>query len=178
MMTQNHPQPGEYSPHYEKYVALVPQENILDILEAQLGETHQLLAGLSDNQADFRYAANKWSIKEVVGHIADTERIFAYRLLRIARADQTPLSGFEQDDYVKTGNFSARTLAALLEEFSAVRRATLTLLRSLDDPAWLRLGVANKHQVSVRALAYIIAGHERHHRITLEERYIPAMSRT
>jgi len=177
MMTQNRPQPGEYAPFYEKYVALVPQENISGILETQLRETQQLLGGLAGHKADFRYAPDKWSIKEVLGHLADTERIFAYRLLRIARGDQTPLSGFEQDDYVKSGNFSARTLAGLLEEFAAVRHATITLLHSLEDQDWLRRGVANKNEVSVRALAYIIAGHEGHHRITLEERYLSVLPR-
>jgi uncharacterized damage-inducible protein DinB len=137
-----------------------------------------LLGSVSEKGADFRYAEGKWSVKEVLVHISDTERILAYRMLRIARGDQTPLAGFEQDDYVKTGNCSARPLAELLEEFTAVRRASIVLLRSFDATAWLRRGVANEKEVSVRALAFILAGHERHHRQVLQERYFPAMPRS
>jgi len=177
-MTQNRPQASEYAPYYEKYVALVPDGEIAETLEAQLREMKLLLGNLSEKVAEFRYAAGKWPIKEVLGHISDTERILAYRLLRIARGDQTPLAGFEQDDYVKTGNFSARPLAELLEEFAAARRATIALVRSLDEAAWLRRGVANQKEISVRAQAFVIAGHERHHRVVLQERYFPALPRT
>jgi uncharacterized damage-inducible protein DinB len=176
-MTQNRPQASEYAPFYEKYIAMVPDGEIEETLEAQLRETRLLLGSLSEAGAEFRYAEGKWSVKEVLGHISDTERIFAYRMLRIARADQTPLAGFEQDDYVKTGNFPARALVELLEEFTAVRRASIALLHSFDAAAWLRRGVANQKEVSVRALAYILAGHERHHRQVLQERYFPAMPR-
>src|SRR5208282_5029997 len=136
-MTQNRPQAGEYAPYYEKYLAMVPDGEIVETLEAQLREMKLLLGTLSEEGAEYRYAAGKWSIKEVLGHSSDTERIFAYRLLRIARGDQTPLAGFEQDDYVKTGNFAARPLAELLEEFTAPRRATIALVRSLDEAAGL-----------------------------------------
>jgi len=156
---------------------MVPVGEIEETVEAQLRETKLLLGSLSEAGAEFRYAEGKWSVKEVLGHISDTERIFAYRMLRIARADQTPLAGFEQDDYVKTGNFPARALVELLEEFTAVRRASIALLHSFDAAAWLRRGVANQKEVSVRALAYILAGHERHHRQVLQERYFPAMPR-
>jgi uncharacterized damage-inducible protein DinB len=107
----------------------------------------------------------------VLGHLCDSERIFAYRALRIARGDQTPMEGFEQDDYVRNGPFAQIPLAEMIEEYIAVRHATLTLLRNLDEPAWIRRGVANKNEVTVRALAYIIAGHELHHRGILEEKY-------
>ncbi len=112
-----------------------------------------LLSCRDEEDGNFRYAPEKWSAKEVLGHICDTERIFAYRALRIARADATPLEGFEQDDYVRNGPFAQRPVADLVEEFSAVRRATLSLLRILDEAAWTRRGIANKHEVSVRALA-------------------------
>jgi uncharacterized damage-inducible protein DinB len=177
-MTQNRPQASEYAPFYEKYIAMVPDGEIEETLEAQLRETKLLLGSVSEKGADFRYAEGKWSVKEVLGHISDTERILAYRMLRIARGDQTPLAGFEQDDYVKAGNFSARPLAELLEEFTAVRRASIVLLRSFDAAAWLRRGVANQKEISVRALAFILAGHERHHRQVLQERYFPAMPRS
>src|SRR5271157_1280661 len=176
-MTQNRPQATEYAPYYEKYVAIVPDGEIEKTLEAQLREMKLLLGSVSEKGADFRYAEGKWSVKEVLGHISDTERVFAYRMLRIARGDQTPLAGFEQDDYVKTGNFPARPLAELLEEFTAVRRATIVLLRSLDEAAWLRRGVANQKEISVRAQAFITAGHERHHRVVLQERYFPGLPR-
>jgi hypothetical protein len=177
-MTQNRPQASEYAPYYEKYIAMVPDGEIEETLESQLRETKLLLGGLGEKGADFRYAEGKWSVNEVLGHISDSERIFAYRMLRIARGDQTPLAGFEQDDYVKTGNFSARPLADLLEEFTAVRRASIVLLRSFDTAAWLRRGLANQKEISVRALAFILAGHERHHRQVLQERYFPAMPRS
>jgi hypothetical protein len=137
----------------------------------------QLFAGRSERDGNFRYAPDKWTVKDVLGHLADSERIFAYRALRIARADQTPLPGFEQDDFVRSGGFNERTLASLLEEFASVRSASLALYRSLDKDAWLRCGTANNDQISVRALAFITAGHELHHEKILEERYFPAIPR-
>jgi uncharacterized damage-inducible protein DinB len=171
------PAADEYAPYYETYISLVAGDDILGILEGQRLQTAQLLAPRSERDGNFRYAPGKWSVKEVIGHLSDCERIFAYRALRIARGDVTPLSGFEQDDYVRSGSFSDRTLADLSDEFSAVRAASLALFRSLGDAAWMRRGVANKNEVSVRALAYIIAGHELHHRGLLEERYFPAIPR-
>jgi len=176
-MTQIRPEPSEYAEFYEKYIALVPQGDLFATLEKQLNQYKSLLGKLTEPQSEFRYEPAKWSIKEVVGHVTDTERIFAYRLLRIARGDQTPLSGFEQDDYVKEGNFSARKLADLLEEFSLVRHATLALLRSLPSKAWTRRGNANQKEITVRALGFIIAGHDCHHRVILEQRYLPALPR-
>jgi len=126
---------------------------------------------VDESDADATYAPGKWSIKEVAGHIVDTERIMAYRLLRIARGDSTPLPGFEQDDYVRDGNFASRTLANLIEEFRLVRAATLALLQGLDGEALVRRGLADGKPVSARALAYIIAGHERHHLDILQQRY-------
>jgi uncharacterized damage-inducible protein DinB len=171
-MTQKRPQQGDYALYYEKYVELVPSGDFLEILRNQRRELCDLLSPLSEKQAEFRYAPGKWSIKEVIGHVTDAERIFAYRLLRIARGDQTPLASFEQDGYITNGNFSARKLSDLLEEFSVVRDSTICLVRSLDDAAWLRRGDASQKEVSVLALAFIIAGHERHHRILLEKHYL------
>jgi uncharacterized damage-inducible protein DinB len=177
MMTQNRPKTGDYATFYEKYILLVPEGEFLQILETQLRDWQRLLGELSEEQADFRYAPGKWSIKEMLSHVSDTERIFAYRLLRIARGDQTPLAGFEQDDYVRAANSSARKQSDLLEEFTAVRRATIALAASMDDAAWIRRGVANQKEISATALAFVIAGHERHHRLVLEQRYLPALSR-
>jgi uncharacterized damage-inducible protein DinB len=177
MMTQKRPETGDYATSYEQYISLVPEGEFLQILETQLQDWQRLVGTLSEAAADFRYAPDKWSIKEVLGHVTDSERIFAYRLLRIARGDQTPLAGFEQDDYVRTANSSARKRSELLEGFSTVRRATIALVSSLDDAAWVRRGVANQKEISATALAFIIAGHERHHRLVLEERYLPALAR-
>ncbi len=176
-MTQKRPQQGDYALYYENYVALVPSGDFLEILQNQRRELIEMLSPLSEQQAEFRYASGKWSIKEVIGHITDAERIFAYRLLRIARGDQTPLASFEQDGYIANGNFSARKLSGLLEEFSAVREATICLTSSLDHDAWYRRGTASQKEVSVLALAFIIAGHERHHRLILEKHYLPALVR-
>jgi hypothetical protein len=170
------PQTGEYAPYYDRYISLIQGEDILNTLDQQRRQTMLLLSCRDEEEGDFRYAPEKWSAKEVLGHICDTERIFAYRALRIARADATPLEGFEQDDYVRNGPFAQRPMADLVEEFIAVRRATLSLFRILDEAAWMRRGTANKSEISVRALAYIIAGHELHHRRILEEKYF--MSRT
>jgi len=165
------PEPGEFAPYYERYISLVQGTDILTTLDSQRRHTLLLLSGRDEADGDFHYAPDKWSAKEVLGHVCDTERIFAYRALRISRGDRTPLQSFEQDDYVRNGPFAARPLAELIEDYIAVRRATLTLLRNLDDQAWLRRGIASNNEVSVRALAYMIAGHELHHRRILEEKY-------
>ena len=171
------PDAREYAVFYEKYVALVPVADILHVLEAQRLQMSQLLAGCGERDGNFRYAPDKWSVKEVIGHLTDCERIFTYRALRIARADATPLAGFEQDDYVKTADSNRRELRDLSEELSLVRSSTVALYRSLNDKAWTRRCTANKNEVSVRALAYITAGHELHHRRILEERYFAAIPR-
>jgi len=165
------PQPGEYTPYYERYISLVQGEDILTTLDEQRRQTVLLLSGRNEADGDFRYAPDKWNAKQVIGHLNDTERIFAYRALRIARGDQTPMEGFEQDDYVRNGPFAHRPLSDLIEDYIAVRRATLSLLRNLDEAAWLIRGVANKNHISVRALSYLIAGHELHHREILQEKY-------
>lgn len=169
------PKPGEFAPYYERYISLVEGEDILTTLDEQRRQTMLLLSGRSDADGNFRYAPDKWNAKEVLGHVNDTERIFAYRALRIARGDQTPIEGYEQDDFVRNGPFAHRPLSDLIEEYIAVRRATLSLFRNLDEAAWLRRGIANMNEVSVRALAYIIAGHELHHRRVLEEKYFGAI---
>jgi uncharacterized damage-inducible protein DinB len=171
------PEAGEYAPFYETYVSKVKGSDILGILEAQRLQMAQLFAARSERDGNFRYAPGKWTVKEVLGHVTDTERIFSYRALRIARGDQTPLSGFEQDDYVRSGKFAERTLADLADEFGLVRAASIALFRSLPKEAWQRRGVASNNEVSVRALAFIVAGHEIHHRLILEEHYFPAIPR-
>jgi hypothetical protein len=166
------PQPGEYDPYYEKYLSLIQGNDILAALDEQRRQMVLLLSGRTEADGDLRYAPEKWSLKEVLGHINDTERIISYRALRISRGDATPIEGFEQDDYVRNGPFGRRSLADLIEDYIAVRRATVSLFRNLDEAAWTRRGVANKNEVTVRALAYIIAGHELHHRRIIEEKYL------
>jgi DinB family protein len=171
------PQPGEYAPYYDRYISLVhPNEaqgyDVLAALEDQRRQTLLLLSGRTEADGDLRYAPDKWSLKEVLGHVNDTERIMSYRALRIARGDQTPIEGFEQDDYVRNAPFAHRPLADLIEDYIAVRRATVSLFRNLDESAWTRRGIANKNEISVRALAYVIAGHEQHHRRIIEEKYL------
>ena len=166
------PGKDEYAPYYEKYTSLVPEGDVVETLERQLGETLALLRSVDEGRAGSRYEPGKWSVKEVVGHILDAERIFAYRALRFARGDRTELSGFEQDGYIEAASFDARTLADLAEEYEHVRRSTLKLFGNLSDEAWLRRGTASENGVSVRALAHIIAGHELHHVRILRERYL------
>ncbi len=173
----NRPEPSEFADFYATYVSKVPGKDVLGVLEAQRLQMLQLFAGRSERDGSFRYAPGKWTVKEVLGHINDTERIFTYRALRIARGDQTPLPGFEQDDFVRNGAFAERTLSGLAEEFAAVRNATLALFRSFPEDAWSRRGVASQKEVTVRALAFITAGHQIHHRLILEERYFPAIPR-
>jgi hypothetical protein len=166
------PEPGEYAEYYARYVSLTSGEDICSILEGQSGELSTLLTPLTASQAGHRYAPGKWSIGEVVGHLSDTERVMAYRALRIARGDSTPLPGFDENLFVERSGHGERPLADLLAELAAVRASTVTLFRGLPEEAWGRRGQANGKEVSVRAIAYIIAGHELHHRRILEERYL------
>ena len=172
------PGTDEFAPYYGRYINLIGDTDILELLANQIHETLETFGALREDQANFRYAPGKWTIKEMVGHMVDTERIMAYRALRFARNDQTPLPGFEQDDYVKFGGFEHCRLADLLAEFKVIRDASLRMFNGLEAEAWTRSGVASGNKMSVRALAYIIAGHEQHHRNILREKYLPAMSKT
>ena len=176
-MMKLRPATGDYAPYAEQYVVLVTGDDILDALKTQLKQAATIFSARSERDGNFRYAPEKWSVKEVLGHVADTERIFAYRALRIARGDETPLAGFEQDDYVRAARFGDRKLADIVEEYEDVRQASLALFRSLDEAAWTRRGTASGKSVTVLALAYLIAGHELHHRKIIEERYFPAIPR-
>ena len=166
------PAADEYVPYYDRYVSRVKGDEIVSILTAQLPDTLALLARFTAEQGAYRYAPGKWSVKEVLGHLIDSERVFCYRALRFARADQTPLPGFEQDDYVKNGPATEVALAALIEEFTHVRKGTISFFRNLLPGDWSRRGSANQSEVTVRGLAYIIAGHELHHWTILEEKYL------
>ena len=165
------PAPDEYDPYYQRYVAHVPGGRVLDRLADQQSEFAGVFGGLSEEAALHRYAPGKWSVKEVLGHLTDTERMFAHRALRFARADETPLPGFDENAYVPAANFDRRPVSSLLGEWNAVRAATLALFDGLEPAAWARRGMANGVPVSVRALAYITAGHADHHLGVLRERY-------
>jgi DinB family protein len=170
--TATRPEATEHHPYYSKYIALVPETDALLALESQMAEALELLRTIPESKGDHRYGPDKWTIKEVIGHLIDGERVFAYRALRFARADETPLPGFEENDYVPNGSFGRRTIADLAAEWALVRRANLAMFRGLEAAAWRRIGKANDSPVSVRALAYIIAGHGRHHIAILRERYL------
>lgn len=165
------PEATEYAPFYSTYVSLVPETDALMILERQPDELRALASQVVSERERFRYAPGKWSIREVVGHIADTDRVFGYRAFCISRGEQQPLPGFDQDEYMATAGFEARPLADLVEEFSSIREANLRALRRLDSHGWDRTGTASGHPVSVRALAFMMAGHVRHHCNILRERY-------
>jgi hypothetical protein len=166
------PAPTEHAPEFSNYVGLVAEGNIIQTLEQQIENTLSLLRTIPTDKANFRYAPDKWSVKELLGHLIDSERIFSYRALCFARNDQTPLPGYEQNDYVRNANVDNRNLVEMAEEFATVRRATIQLFRPLNETEWLRHGKANENDISVRALAYIIAGHELHHMEVLRTRYL------
>jgi hypothetical protein len=168
------PPANEHHPYYGKYIALVPESDGIAALENQLADMTPLLEGLSEAQGSLRYAPGKWSVKQVVQHVLDAERVFAYRALRFARADRTPVPGFDENTYAETAGADGRTLRSLADELALVRRANVEMFRGLEPVAWTRLGIANENEVSVRALAFIIAGHARHHVGLLRERYLAA----
>lgn len=166
------PEANEHDPYYSRYIDLVPDGEIVTTLETQIGDTIALVNTVSEERAGESYQPGKWTIKEVIGHLSDTERIMSYRALRIARGDQRPIEGFDQDPYVQNGHFDRLTLPTLMDELQTVRQASLALLRPLDSTAWTRRGTANNAEITVRALAYIMAGHELHHRRILKDRYL------
>jgi uncharacterized damage-inducible protein DinB len=170
------PARGEYNDFYHSYVERVPDGDIVAILATQLDDTIVLVNELTDAQARFAYGPGKWSVKQVLGHIADAERIMAYRVLRFARGDTTPLASFDENTYAPAGRFDERPVASLVAELTAVRRATVALLAALPHDAWTREGTASTFPITVRALAWIIAGHELHHRAILAERYLPQLA--
>ena len=165
------PETSEYAAFYAPYLDRVPEEDGLAALESQLDEILPVLASISEEGAGHRYAPDKWSIRQVVGHLTDAERVFAYRMLRFSRADETPLPGFDEDHFVAQGAYDARTLSDLTAEFRHLREANLHMIRGLEPAMLTRTGLANGHAISVRALAFVMIGHVRHHLGVLKERY-------
>jgi len=170
-MTLGQPLESEYAPYYQGYVAHVNEDEILPVLRSQLDALDVLLGGVAPERETYRYAEGKWSIREIVGHLIDGERVFGYRAFCIARGEKQNLPGFEQNDYILTAPYDRIDLEDLLAELRLVRLSNIAMLRNLDEEAWMRIGTANDNQVSVRALAFIIAGHARHHMGVLRERY-------
>lgn len=165
------PDSTEYGSWYAGYVSLVPEEDVLSAIETQSSETQKLLSSLDEAKAGHRYAEGKWSVKEVIGHVTDAERVFGYRALCISRGEQQPLPGFDEKEYMANATFDAWKVGDLAEMYALGRRANIVMFRNLPDEAWTRRGIASDNPVSVRALAYIIVGHERHHLKVLRERY-------
>lgn len=165
------PQADEYAAFYKNYIDAV-SDNVIAELEHQANSFTTFLKGISQDKASYAYAEGKWTIKELVGHVIDTERIMAYRMLTIGRNDQTPLPGFEENSYVVNAHFTDRTLASLADEFAALRKANMFLVKSFNEEDVARMGSANGSPISVLALIYILAGHLNHHRKVIEERYL------
>ncbi|GLX71374.1 DinB family protein [Paenibacillus glycanilyticus] len=166
------PQAGEYQGFVTGYINLVPEGDLIALLTEQQAEMNMIYSGLSAEQANYRYAEGKWSLKEVLGHVTDTERIMSYRLLRIARGDSTPLPGFDQDAYMEGNPFDGLSVSDLLESYNAVRQATIVLLKQLPKEAFSRMGTSNQLPLSARAIACIIYGHERNHISIISDRYL------
>lgn len=166
------PERTEAASYYFTYIDQIKNPDIVRALEAQLGDSLAFFRSISVEQSLHRYAPEKWSIGQVLSHINDTERVFTYRALWFARGFQTPLPGFDQEVAVRGADADAQPWASHIEEFGAVRAATLALFRHLPQEAWLRKGIASDNPVTVRALAYIIAGHVQHHKSILETRYL------
>jgi uncharacterized damage-inducible protein DinB len=166
------PSTYEYADYYATYVKLVPEGDRAEILENQMKETVRMLSALSKKESEFRYAAGKWSIKEVIGHVTDTERIMSYRLLCIARGETISLPGYDENKYVEEAHFDNQELKDLLDHFACVRQSTIHLLKSISDEKLSRKGTANNTEVTARALVTIIAGHELHHRNIIQYRYL------
>ncbi|MVN20123.1 DinB family protein [Mucilaginibacter sp. HMF7410] len=166
------PKPEEYAPFYQGYVDLVGDDDVLEKLSSNQKKTYEFFLSLPPDKADFAYAEGKWSVKEVLGHMIDTERIMSYRLLRFSRADHHPLAGFNENFYTSKSNYRLRELEDLADEFSALRKANLYLYKNLTEEELKRKGKASNAIVSVKALLYIISGHEMHHINIIKERYL------
>ena len=166
------PNPGDYAQYYGQYISLLPDEDILVILEDQKKTSEEFLKALSEEQGNISYAEGKWTIREVIGHIIDVERVMAYRALCFSRGEKQEQPGFEQEDYITNGNYNHRALNDLISEFVAVRKSNLFMFKSFSDEMLKQSGIASDNKVTVLALIYIIAGHEKHHVKIIKEKYL------
>ena len=165
------PKPGDYNPYYNGYISLIGDGDIIEVLEEQRKTSKIFLKSFTEKQGNYSYADGKWTVKEVLGHVIDTEKIMAFRALAIARGEKQSLPGFEQDEYVAESNFNNRSLEDLINEFLTARESNLILFKSFDEEIFNRRGIASESEVTVLALIYIIAGHEKHHMKILSEKY-------
>ena len=165
------PDPSEFAPYFQRYLDLVPEDDILTALRDQMGSTAAILGAIDEERSLYRYAPGKWTIKQVIGHVGDTERILAYRALSISRGETNPLPGYDEDSYVRGADFDGWPFADLVDSLTVVRRANIMMFSHLTPEAWNRRGIANDTSTSVRGLAYTILGHERHHLRVLREKY-------
>ncbi len=171
------PASDEYAPYYQTYISLLSDGDILRILEEQMNETLTLLASLTDEQAAISYAPGKWSLKEVIGHIIDCERVFAYRGMCFARGDNTPLPSFEQDEYVLGADFNDKPLDKLASEFKHLRMSNIFMFSTWSEAVQARRGTAANNSITARAIPFILAGHERHHLNIIAKRYLSSDER-
>lgn len=171
MMTAMRPTASDFAAEHAGYVSLVPEDDVVSAIEKQSSETQRLLSSLDDARGDYRYAEGKWSVKQVIGHLIDAEQIVRYRALAVARGETAPLPGFDEELYVRNANFDDWTVGDLAELYAVTRRATIVFFRNLAKEAWDRRGIANDRPISVRGMAFVIVGHERHHLAVLRERY-------
>jgi DinB superfamily len=165
------PKPGDYNLYYDRYISLIEEDDIINVIEKQKKSSETFLKSFTEENGIFAYAEGKWTVKEVLGHLIDTERIMAYRALAFARGEKQSLPGFEQDDYVAESNFNKRSLDHLIIEFITVRESNIILFQSFDEKILIKRGTASGSEITVLALIYIIAGHEKHHMKFLRERY-------
>lgn len=168
------PEKTEYASFYETYIKLIGDKDIIPVLEEQLESADKFIRAIPEEKGNYRYAEGKWSVKDVLGHIVDNERVFGYRALRFARGDETKLPGYEQDDYVPAANSGKRKIAELADELYHLRKANLLMLKTFGEAELSRGGIASGNRMTVRAIAYVLAGHERHHLNVLKEKYLSA----
>ena len=166
------PGSDEHVPYYSMYIDRVPEGDIVDTLSRQIPETLAFLRAIPESKADFAYGDGKWTIRQVIGHLADAERVFQYRALRFSRGDDTPVPGFDENLYVDNAPFPDVSMTDLINDFEHLRRSSIYLFNALTEEAMSRRGTANEHEISVRSIAWIIAGHETHHCQVLRERYL------
>jgi len=165
------PRTGDDNPYYDRYITLIGDDDIIEVLEEQIKTSEKFLKTFTEKQGNYSYADGKWTVKEVLGHVIDTEKIMAFRALAIARGEKQSLPGFEQDEYVAESNFNNRSLVDMINDFLTARESNIILIKSFDEEILNRRGIASESEVTVLALIYIIAGHEKHHMKILKEKY-------
>ncbi|MCX6291796.1 MAG: DinB family protein [Bacteroidetes bacterium] len=166
------PSPDQLYSYYQTYLRYVPEDDLLEAFISQSTTRRNFLKTISEEKASCSYAEGKWKLKEVVGHLCDTERILSYRALRISRNDQTPLPGFEEDDYVANSNYRKRTLENIAKEYETIRESTISLFKNMSEEMFDRKGTSNRASVSVRDIIFFILAHERHHLLVIQEKYL------